>query len=302
MRLFRHYIPRNDKKSDRVTEGDREKMNKNILGIVFAGLLLIASASVSLYAQESIGKVVSLDGIVEAKLDENSQWRALNKKSDIYEKDTIKTGENSKVDIFFVDETNVSIGPETTIKIEKLVCSPAQNHREGKMNVVMGKARFNVGKLFSKDSSFEVRTPTAVAGVKGTSFIVNVTSEQLTQLMGLSGVVIVTSISPEIGGEILLTSGFIISVEDGAPPGDPVPISFDELLDFLQNLGLLNGGDGDGGDGTGDAGGNNFGNFGQGNSQGDGQNIINQPLGNLEEELPEPPAPPVESPGEGTVE
>jgi len=270
-------------------------MNKNILRIVFAGVLLIAGASVSLYAQEAVGKVISLDGTVEAKLDENGSWRTLNKKSDIYEKDTIKTGENSKVVLFFVDETTVSVGAETTIKIEKLLCSPAQNHREGKLSVIMGKVRFNVGKLFSKDSSFEVRTPTAVAGVKGTSFIVYVTSEQLTQLMGLSGVVTVTSISPEIGGEMLLTSGFMISVEDGAPPGDPMPISFDELLDFLQNLGLLNNGDNGGNGGTGNVGGNNFGNFGGGNQQGGGgQNIITQPLGGNPPTgpLPEPPEPP----------
>lgn len=273
-------------------------MNKNILGIIFVGLLIIASTSFSLYAQESIGKVVSLTGTVEAKLGEDSQWRALSKKSDIYEKDTIKTGENSKVDIFFVDETNVSIGPETIIKIEKLVCSPAQNHREGKLNVVMGKARFNVGKLFSKDSTFEVRTPTAVAGVKGTSFIVYVTSEQLTQLMGLSGVVTVTNILPGIEGEVLLTSGVMISVADGAPPGDPIPISFDELLDFLQSSGLLNDDDsGGGGQGAGNVGGNNFGNFRGGNQQGGGgQDIINQPLEGVPDDgpLPEPPRPPNE--------
>ncbi len=276
-------------------------MNKKLLVTIFAGLLLVLSVSISLYslyAQEAIGKVVSLDGIVEAKLGETGAWRALSVKSDIYEADTIKTAEDSKVNIFFIDETNVSIGPETTIKIEKLVCSPAQNHREGKMNVVMGKARFNVGKLFAKDSSFEVRTPTAVAGVKGTSFIVYVTSEQLTQLMGLSGIVTITNILPSVEGEVLLTSGVTIFVEDGVPPGDPIPISFDELLDFLQSSGLLNDDDDGGNGGTGDVGGNTFGNLGagDGNTSG-GQDILNQPLeGPPEEEgeLPEPPRPPTE--------
>ena len=271
-------------------------MNKNLFKIVLITVLIFTGIVSALFSQESIGKVVSLDGSAQAKLDENGEWRALSVKSDIYEKDTIKTGENSKVDIFFVDETNVSIGPETIIKIEKLVCSPAQNHREGKLNVAMGKARFNVGKLFSKDSSFEVRTPTAVAGVKGTSFIVYVTSEQLTQLMGLSGSVTVTNILPSVEGEVLLTSGVTIFVEDGVPPGDPVPIGFDELLDLLQNLGLLNDGDNGGNGGTGDVGGNTFGNLGAGDgTTGDGQDIINQPLGgNPIGPLPEPPQPPTQ--------
>lgn len=267
-------------------------MNKNILKIVFAVLLLFINIAVSLYAQEAVGKVVSLQGTVQAKPDDTGSWRDLNLKSDIYEKDTVKTGENSKVSIFFVDETSVSIGPESTIKIEKLLYSPSQHHREGKLNVIAGKARFNVSKLFSKDSSFEVRTPTAVAGVKGTSFIVQVTSEQLTQLIGLSGVVTITSIVPGIEGESLLTSGVTIFVEDGAPPGDPVPISFEELLDLLRDLGLLDDDDSGTGRGTGNIGGNILGNLDNFPPGGGGQgDIINQPLGGPGG-LPEPPAPP----------
>ena len=272
-------------------------MNKNLSIVILAAVLIFTSVTGTLFSQEVIGKVGSLQGTAKAKLDENSAWRTLNEKSDIYEKDTIKTGEGSKVVIFFVDETNVSIGSETTIKIEKLFCSPSQNHREGKLNVLAGKARFDVGKLFSKDSSFEVRTPTAVAGVKGTSFIVQVTSEQLTQLIGLSGIVTVTGIGVE--GESLLTSGVIISVEDGAPPGDPVPMSFDELLEFLQELGLLDGGNGGNGAGGNFGGNMPFGNLGAGGTTPGGQNIITQPLGGPPEEdegpLPEPPPPPSEN-------
>lgn len=271
-------------------------MNKNLLSIVFVGLLLFGSASITLYAQEAIGKVLSLEGTAEAKLDENATWRQLNVKSDVYENDTIKTGKYSKVVIFFIDETKISIGSETTIKIKKFMCSPAQNHREGKLNVIAGKARFDLGKFFSKGSSFEVQTPTAVAGVKGTSFIVHVTSEQLTQLLGLSGTVTVTSISPEIGGEVLLTGGFIISVEDGAPPGDPVPITFDELLDFLKDLGLFDG-EGNKGQAAGGVFGNtllqNLGDF----TPPTGQDIIDQPLEGPGG-LPEPPAPPTDEDNE----
>ena len=268
-------------------------IKSKIRGIILISILILAGTVNSLYAQEAIGKVIALEGKAEVQSEQSKEWRALNLKDDIHTKDTIKTGEESRVEIFFIDESNISIGPETTIQVEKLICSPAENHREGKVKVIMGKARFNVGKLFSKDSSFEVRTPTAVAGVKGTSFIVYVTSEQLTQLMGLSGAVTVTSISPEIEGEVLLTSGFIISVEDGAPPGDPIPIGFDELLELLQNLGLLNGED-DGGNGTGDVGENTLlGDLGTGTSGG-GQDIIDQPLEEppSDEILPAPPAPP----------
>jgi hypothetical protein len=218
-------------------------MTKNLQRIILISVLIFAGTVSALFSQEIVGKIIALEGRVEARLEERKSWRVLNLKDDVYEKDTIKTGEDSKVKIFFVDETTVSIGPETTIKITKLMCSPAKNYREGKFNVAMGKVRFNVGKIFSKESTFEVHTPTAVAGVKGTSFIVWVTSEQLTQLLGISGNVTVKNILPFIEGESLLTKGFVIFVPDDAPPGDPIPVTFDELLDFLKNLGPIGGGD-----------------------------------------------------------
>ncbi len=257
----------------------------------------------ALFSQEAVGKVVSLQNSVEAKLDEDGAWRILSVKSDVYEKDTIRTGEDSQARIFFVDESTVSVGPETTIKIEKLLCSPSKNQREGSLKLLAGKARFDVGKLFSKDSTFEVKTPTAVAGVKGTSFIVWVTSEQLTKLMGLSGSVTITSILPSVEGEMLLTSGVMISIEDGVPPGDPVPISFDELIDLLQNLGLIDKDKEDNniGQGTGgDIGGNTLlRNLGNLIPQGGQTGIIDQPLEvpPSENMLPAPPAPPADEAG-----
>lgn len=267
--------------------------------ILIIGFILAVNIS-SLFSQEAVGKIIALDGKTEVKSENSQDWRLLNLKDNVYEKDTIKTGEDSQARIFFVDESTVSVGPETTIKIEKLLCSPSKNQREGSLELLAGKARFDVGKLFSKDSTFEVKTPTAVAGVKGTSFIVWVTSEQLTKLMGLSGSVTITSILPSVEGEMLLTSGVMISIEDGMPPGDPVPISFDELIDLLQNLGLINKGDNNIGQGTGgDVGGNTLlGNLGTGgNPPGDGQTgIIDQPLGGhpSNEMLPAPPAPPAD--------
>ncbi|MDD5455152.1 MAG: hypothetical protein PHW62_06630, partial [Candidatus Ratteibacteria bacterium] len=65
-------------------------MNKKLFGIVVMGLLLVAGVSIPLYAQEPVGKVISLKGSAEAQLGEESQWRTLRIKSDIYEKDTIK--------------------------------------------------------------------------------------------------------------------------------------------------------------------------------------------------------------------
>jgi hypothetical protein len=271
-------------------------MIKSELRAILISILFLVGNIGLVYAQEAVGKIVALEGKAEVQSEHSEEWRALNLKDDIYTKDTIKTGEESRVGVFFIDESNISIGPQTTVSVEKLIYSPAKNYREGKVKVLMGKTRFNVGRLFSKESTFEVHTPTAVAGVKGTSFIVWVTDEQLTQLLGISGSVVVRNILPSIEGESLLRKGFVIYVPDGEPPGDPVPITFDELLDFLKDLGPVDGDD-DRGPATGGVTGNTLFRNLRGIIPPTGQtNIVDQPVITEEGDLPEPPAPPPEPP------
>lgn len=266
-------------------------MRKEYFRVALFSFLMLAGTFSFLFSQEAVGKVVSLEGKAEKQAEDSGEWAALSLEDEIHERDTIKTLENSRMEIFFVDGSSVSIGAETSVKVEKLMCSPAKNYREGKFKVIMGKVRFNVGKLFSKNSTFEVRTPTAVAGVKGTSFIVWVTSEQLTQLLGINGSVTVKNILPSVEGESLLTRGFVIYVPDGVPPGDPIPTTFDELLDFLKNLGPVDRGY-DRNPETGGGGNIRLRGLGPFIPPTDQTNIIDQPVKTDVGDLPEPPAPP----------
>lgn len=219
-------------------------MIRDLSKIILVSVLIFAGTVSSLFSQEAIGKVIALEGKVEAKSEGSQSWRVLNLKDDVYEKDTIKTGEDSQVEIFFVDETTVSIGPETTIKIEKLMCSPAKNYREGNFELIMGKARFDVGRLFSKDSTFEVRTPTAVAGVKSTRFIVWVTSssELMTRLAVIKGIVAARNISPLVRGEVLMTGNFMTIIRFNTQPDDPNSMGSGDMEDFNRGLGIFSGG------------------------------------------------------------
>ncbi|TGN17982.1 lipoprotein LipL45 [Leptospira idonii] len=84
--------------------------------------------------------------------------------------DNIVTGDNGKVDVQFPDGSSIRISPKSVIDFSKL----SQNNSgttDTQIALVSGKVFAKVNKA-KKEDNFTVVTPTAIAGVRGTSFIV----------------------------------------------------------------------------------------------------------------------------------
>jgi hypothetical protein len=94
---------------------------------------------------------------------------------EIWENDTLRTGPDGSIGVIFSDDTLLSLGPESTLFIDKFLFAP----REGKYSIVLrmikGTAAYLSG-LISKLSpdSAHFETPTASIGIRGTKFVVRV--------------------------------------------------------------------------------------------------------------------------------
>jgi hypothetical protein len=86
------------------------------------------------------------------------------------ENESIQTGPKSTIDIGFADSGVIRLSEKSSITLEKLQTSNFGFSLQFKVNV--GKL-FNIAPKMTKGSSYEVHTPTSVAGVRGTSFEVN---------------------------------------------------------------------------------------------------------------------------------
>jgi len=85
---------------------------------------------------------------------------------------TIKTvGPKSIAEIYF-GENAVKILGDTVIKIEKLITDISANTEESSFIVEKGRMFSRVTKKLSKGDSYQVKTPTAIAAVRGTDFLV----------------------------------------------------------------------------------------------------------------------------------
>ena len=80
--------------------------------------------------------------------------------------DVIVTDAAAKVKLLLADDSVLAIGPQSRIVLDTLEVSAER--RSVSLRVLVGRFKMAVAKFFGPASDVEVRTPTALAGVRGT--------------------------------------------------------------------------------------------------------------------------------------
>ena len=91
------------------------------------------------------------------------------------------------------------------------------------MELIRGKVEAVVSEYYQQPgASFEIKTSTAVAGVRGTDFVMTHDAEAgVTEVVGVSGRVQVHSVLARSGPGVLVTAGTVSSVAAGKSPTAP---------------------------------------------------------------------------------
>lgn len=190
------------------------------------GVIIALMFSVVPPSWAAIGTVERLIG--EAyKSHDRMEWEEVKEGELLFAGYYIRTGEKSRLTIRLKGGSELTLG-----ELSELLLDDVEILDEG----VKGFVRLLGGKLrafMKKVLSFEVRTKTAIAGVKGTEFIVWSPIDTLSIIICLYGTVEV--ISPELGQSVILTRKTMTQVIAGAPPLPPSPIS-DELKKLIDEL------------------------------------------------------------------
>lgn len=156
---------------------------------------------------------------------------AANKTSDakvgskVYEGDTIVTGADSRAKVVMSDRNVINISPDTQIKIAQYQNDSASGKKNVELDLVKGKVRNNVEQKYEGDNSFQVKTPTAVAGVRGTQFVVSFDpGTRMTSVVTFKGAVSLASITPQgqtVGEPVTVKKGESTTVAPEAAPEPP---------------------------------------------------------------------------------
>lgn len=182
----------------------------------------------------SIGNVHSVQAdVIIIHSDKKYGYRA-KKGLPLFEGDTIITQDNGRIEAVLNDGSTIILVPKTGIELSGSIYNQAKGIRASLINMTLGKARFLVTKLAGfKRSEFRVKTETAIAGVRGSDFIVKA-SPGFTEVSALAktSLEVASVLSPE---KLTILSDYEKTfVEKGALPSPVVRIPAEEI-NQIQN-------------------------------------------------------------------
>ncbi len=183
-----------------------------IAGMV--ALLFVAGAMMqSLLVLQHVAAVSDLYGDVKIKTRNSEAFFPLGSAKYVKSGDVIRTGDGC-VTLNWVDGTRIRVGPETQIRVLKCQLNAATKATTSLFRLDVGQIWIRVRRKLSPRSKFEIVTPTATAGVRGTVFAVRVDSLGRTEVEVVEGKVTVKA-----GGEEVVASknsAVVVAAESGA--------------------------------------------------------------------------------------
>ena len=161
-----------DKPGDRLTEVFKKDVKPRV-SIVPPGVKVVKDFKPG--KGKPIGTLNAIKGVVLTIHRNEKTAYILKKGNNLYTRDTLISEEESKAQAKLNDGSFITLGPYTKMVFDKSVYDPSKPMRNSLLNLLFGKARFIVTKLANfRSSPFKVRTPTAVAGVRGSDFAISV--------------------------------------------------------------------------------------------------------------------------------
>src|SRR5262249_14437186 len=127
------------------------------------GVLSLLTASSAL-AVDAPATVVRINGA--PRLQQGSKTEHLNPGSAVPLDSIVETDEKSKVEIRLADDSILTIGPKSRLTLREFALKPES--RRARLEVLVGRFRLAIAPFLTGSSDYEVHTPTAVAGVRGT--------------------------------------------------------------------------------------------------------------------------------------
>ena len=104
----------------------------------------------------------------------------------------------SKAQITFIDNSTLTISPESRVGIEAYMFDSSQNKRNAVVQLFQGLAHVAVSKIFkAAEPDFVVKTQTAIMGVRGTDFGVRIYPNS-SDILNFEGRLQVGNILPEV--------------------------------------------------------------------------------------------------------
>ena len=97
---------------------------------------------------------------------------------EIFETDGLKTGADGHLGVTLKDDTRVSLGPDTEVRVQAFKYAPGEGRLALVLKFVRGVTAYVSGRIAKlSPDAVRLETPAAIVGVRGTTVVITVLSE-----------------------------------------------------------------------------------------------------------------------------
>ena len=215
------------------THGSSQQRIFATVTAVVAVLLALAGSG---RAQE-VGTIAGLAGTVE--IGRGGAWAAAVVGAAVRVGDSLRTGRPGRVGVVFRDDSVLTLADESELVVNEQVFEPDRGILRSLIYVVRGKVKALVSEYYSRPKArYEIETMTAVAGVRGTEFVIVFDPvAEVTSVAGVTGTAEVHSVLDRVRHGVFVGSHDLTTVARGRFPTPPTRIEetlFRQYLDGLE--------------------------------------------------------------------
>ncbi|HZS83918.1 MAG TPA: FecR domain-containing protein [Stellaceae bacterium] len=147
---------------------------RSILPLAGFAVALVLAAPFGM-AEEGlrVGTIKTLRG--EARVLGSGAARAAAIGGAVHQDDTIETGKDGALGLTFIDDTTLSLGPNSRIRLSKVVFDPDKGNFAFLADIARGTFMFVSGAIAKlAPQSEKITTPVGTIGIRGTRFLVRI--------------------------------------------------------------------------------------------------------------------------------
>ncbi len=135
-------------------------------------IALAASVFAALAHPASSQEAIGVASVIRNEVSHGPAGRTvpLGTGENVVRRETVSTGRDSTAKLVFLDQTNLAIGPAARVVLDELVYPGEGARGRAVVDLTVGAFQFVSGKLLKE--SYQIRTPTATIGIRGTRFSV----------------------------------------------------------------------------------------------------------------------------------
>ncbi|MEM7545523.1 MAG: FecR domain-containing protein [Pseudomonadota bacterium] len=198
---------------------------------VLVGLLAVSPAFAQTEtAGEDVGVVAAVNRIVTGERPAETS-RVLSIKDNLVQDERITTSPNGGGQVMFLDQTTLTLTPNSNIVLDRYVYDPATQSGSLAVTMLSGAMRMVGGRITKEDEAI-IRTPSATIGIRGGIGHVTVREDGSTRYMHIAG--FSATITTEQGTVTMTREGGVVEISapgdgstvdagprDGSPDGGP---------------------------------------------------------------------------------